>query len=68
MFSSYPDLVSVEQIMTMLNIGKSKVYELIRSNAIRHIRIGKIIRVPKQYLIDFVEQSCYNSIATNSPS
>jgi len=68
MFSSYPDLVSVEQIMTMLNIGKSKAYKLIQSNAIRHIRIGATIRVPKQYLIDFIEQLCYNGIAVNPSS
>ena len=41
MFSNYPDVVSVDELTTMLHIGKNKAYELINSNTIQSIRIGK---------------------------
>ena len=34
MFKEYPDVVSVEQLMEMLQIGQSLAYRLLRSGAI----------------------------------
>jgi hypothetical protein len=60
MFKSFPDIVSIEQIMEMLHIGKSTAYALLRSNQIRHVRIVKKYIVPKRAIIGFLENSCYN--------
>lgn len=60
MFKKYPDIVSVEDIMRMLNMGRSSVYELLRSNSIRSVKAGKKYIVPKQAVIDFVCGVCYN--------
>ena len=38
---------SVAEIMTILNIGRSKAYELCRSGEFHIVRIGKTIRVSK---------------------
>jgi excisionase family DNA binding protein len=59
-FKDYQDIVSVEDIMRMLNLGKSSVYTLLRTNQIYHIRVGKKYIIPKQAVVDFVNGVCYN--------
>ena len=61
MFKSYPDIVSIEQIMIMLNLGKTKVYELLRNNTIKHVKIGKKYIVPKQTVIDIFNHIWYSN-------
>ena len=61
MFSEYPDLLATNDVQKALGIGRTKTYELINDGTIRHIRIGKSIKIPKQFLIDFVSQACYNT-------
>ena len=60
MFSNYPDIVSVEQVAQMLGIGKSSAYDLLQTNQIRHVRVGRKYIVPKQAVIDFAPALCYN--------
>ncbi len=38
----------------MLNIGRNKVYELLKSGEIKSIRIGNKYIIPKKSVIDFV--------------
>ena len=61
-FTSYQDIVTVADIMNMLNLGKSSVYDLLRTKQIRHVRVGKKYLVPKQAVIDFVNGLCYNEV------
>lgn len=37
MFHNYPDIVSVAQVMQMLGIGKSSVYNLLKSKQLQHV-------------------------------
>lgn len=57
MFNDYPDVVSVDELTTMLHIGKNKAYELLNSNAIQSIRIGKKHIIPKFRVIEFLMSS-----------
>ena len=59
-FENYPDIVSVDDIMSMLGIGKSSVYGLLKSNLIKHVRVGKKYIIPKLAVIDFINGACYN--------
>lgn len=61
MFQNYPDIVSVEQIMEMLGIGKSSVYSLLKTNQLRHVRVGTKYIIPKSSVIDFACGMCYNN-------
>ena len=61
MFSPYPDLLTMRDIQNALGIGRSTAYRLINLGVLKHLRIGKNIKVPKQFLIDFVTDSCYNT-------
>ena len=69
MFNDYPDVLSIEDLQIALNIGRSTAYRLIRSGNIRHLRIGKNIKIPRRYLVEYIHEACYNrGIATEPPS
>ena len=57
MFSEYPDVVCVDDLTKMLHIGRNKAYELINSNTIQSIKIGKKYIIPKFRVIDFLTNS-----------
>jgi len=45
---------TVEQVAKMLNIGRDKVYELLRTGQLRSIKIGKLRRITEQHLAEFI--------------
>ncbi|MEV0228013.1 helix-turn-helix domain-containing protein [Nonomuraea sp. NPDC050786] len=51
-----PLLLRPEEAADYLGIGRTKVYELIRSGALRSVRIGSLRRIPATALTDFVAQ------------
>ena len=56
--SSIPQLspvITVAEAAEMIRISKPTMYELIRSNQIHSIRVGKKILVSRQSLLDWVE-------------
>lgn len=55
-FSEYEDIVSVDDVMKMLHIGRSNVYKLLREKEIKSIRIGVKYIIPKKSIIDFLEK------------
>lgn len=57
MFDSYKDVLTVEDLCSALSLGKNKVYELLKSGAIKSIRIGNKYIIPKLYLIDFISSN-----------
>lgn len=54
MFEKYPDVVTIQQLMQMLHIGKNKAYELIHNGTIQTVRIGKKYIIPKVSVIQFL--------------
>jgi len=69
MFNKYPDILSVQDVQRALAVGRSTAYRLINSGEIKHWRIGRTVKIPKPFLIDFVNNSCYNnSVVENPPS
>lgn len=59
-YTSYQDLpliLSVDQLMQVLSVGKNTAYELIRCKKIGCIRIGRQIRVPKDCLMAFLQKN-----------
>lgn len=45
---------TVEQVAEILNIGRDKVYALLRTKQLNSIKIGKLRRITDQHLADFV--------------
>ncbi len=55
MFSDYSDVVNVTDLQEMLNIGRNKAYQLINENQIKSVRIGKVHKIPKKWVIEYLE-------------
>ena len=56
-YRSYDELpltLRVEDLTSILDIGRNTAYELVRCKKIRSIRIGKQLRIPKDALIDYL--------------
>lgn len=51
---SYADVLTVNDVMNILHIGRNKAYELLRSRVIPSIRIGKKYVIPKNLMIEFL--------------
>jgi len=65
MFEDYPDVLTISELQIALGIGRSMAYRLIRNGNIRHLRIGKNIKIPRRYLVEYIHAACYNTgIAT----
>jgi len=61
MFLNYPDLLTIDDLQRALGIGRNMAYRLINNGQIEHIRIGKNIKIPKRFVVDFIIGSCYNN-------
>ena len=59
-FTEYPDIVRIEDLQSMLQIGRNSVYTLLKQGMIKSIKIGKKYIIPKQSVIDFVKTACNN--------
>jgi excisionase family DNA binding protein len=47
MFENYDDVVTIEELMEILDIGKNNAYKLLRSGEIKSFKIGKVYKIPK---------------------
>jgi excisionase family DNA binding protein len=54
MFDQYDDVVPIEDLMEMLDIGRNKAYELLKSGQIKSFKVGKAYRIPKVCIQDYV--------------
>ena len=54
MFSDYEDVVTVDDVMKMLHIGKNSVYDLLKKHRIESIRVGSRYVIPKKSVINFL--------------
>lgn len=52
-----PEMLTVDEISGLLRISKTKAYELVNSNSFPIVRIGTIIRIPKDTLISWIYSS-----------
>lgn len=55
-FKDYPDVVSVEQLMEMLQIGQVLAYKLVKSGAIKSRKVGREYKIPKINVIAYLNK------------
>lgn len=75
-FMGIPDVLKIADIQKVLQIGRSTAYQLVKTGKLKNIRIGRSIRIPKRYLMEFIEESqlpleypagkCYDKSVTHS--
>ena len=51
-----PITLCVEDLMPILYVGRNTAYRLVHSGEIRSIKVGRQIRIPRQVLLDYLEQ------------
>lgn len=57
MFERFNDVVTVEELAKMLNIGRNTAYELVRSEEVASLKIGRQIRISKQAVLDYISNN-----------
>ena len=54
MFRDYPDVLTPQQVQEMLGVGQRMAYQLLREGKIQNVRMGKLYRIPKTAVIDYL--------------
>ena len=55
MLENYPDVIRPQQLKDMLQMGRTKIYELLRTNQIPNKRIGANYFIRKDAVIAYLE-------------
>lgn len=50
------EIMTVEELMELLHIGKSTVYQLLDSGEIRAFRIGRKWKIPKEAVCEYIQR------------
>ena len=56
-YDDIPLIMKVEDLMLILLIGRNTAYELVRSGEIQSLRVGRQIRISRDALIAFLENT-----------
>ena len=64
-FDDIPLVLTVEELMPILSIGRNTAFNLVNSGQIRNIRAGKQICILKQDLRQFLEGGLPDGTGTN---
>ncbi len=54
--NDFPLVLKVEELMSILSVGRNTAYELVRSGQISSIRIGRIYRIPRASLEEYLQK------------
>ncbi|MBQ1353987.1 MAG: helix-turn-helix domain-containing protein [Ruminococcus sp.] len=54
-YEQLPLVLSIEQLMKVLSIGRNSAYDLVRCGQIQSIRVGNKIRIPKEAVVSFIQ-------------
>ena len=54
-FENYPDVVTVEQLASMLGISTKTAYRLVKEKQIKSVCIGRIYKIPKIYVLKYLQ-------------
>lgn len=60
MFKNLPDILSIKEVAKALGIGQKAAYALVNEHRLGCIHIGRIIKVPKFCLVEYVRTSRNN--------
>ena len=57
MFEQYPDILTVEEACEALRMGYNAVYDLLNEAKLKAYKNGRVWRITKQALIQYVSES-----------
>lgn len=53
------ELLSIEDLMELLNVGKNTAYSLLETGKINAFKIGRIWKVPRKAVEDYIYNEVY---------
>ena len=56
MFENYDDVLNVEEACEALKIGYNAMYELLNTGKLKDYRNGRVWRIPKAALVEFIRE------------
>lgn len=56
MFENIDDILTVEEACEALKIGYNAMYELLNTGKLRGYRNGRVWRIPKAALVEFIRE------------
>ena len=54
------DLITIEELCSTLSIGKNTAYSLLKDKKITAFRIGRIWKIPRSSVADYIQNQCTN--------
>ena len=54
-FADWPELLSVDEVAAVTNVGRNAIYDLIKRGEIKAVKFGRLLRVPKASLLDVMK-------------
>ena len=57
MIEQYPDILTVEEVCEALRMGFNAVYDLLNEGKLKAYKNGRVWRITKQALIQYVSES-----------
>lgn len=55
MFESGYDILTTENVMELLNIGKNALYKLLASGKLKAFRIGRNWKIPRKSVDEYID-------------
>jgi excisionase family DNA binding protein len=55
-------LLRADEVAKLISLGRTKVYEMMAEGELPVVRIGTAVRVPRQALLDWIEQRTVKSV------
>ena len=57
MFENYDDILTVEEACEALKVGYNAMYALLNTGELRSYRNGRVWRIPKKALVEYIQNS-----------
>lgn len=54
MLSDFPEILTTEEAAEVLRVGYNALYELLQSGKLKAYRNGRLWRIPKQSVIEYI--------------
>ncbi len=64
-FEQYGDILTPKEVREILGVGANKIYELLKSGAIKNFQVGRSRKIPKEFLLEYIRDSVAGSIHTH---
>lgn len=54
MLENYKDILNIKELCEAIDVGKNTAYKLLNTGEIKSVRIGKVYKIPKVWVVDYI--------------